>query len=172
MNRFTAKVSFVLLTTVILTSCIYEREEIYSYNMYYSQYEPVILERNALNSTIKFTDVQEMRNAGKIYVKDDYIFIVDTNKGIHIYDNQQPQSPSTYAFIEMPGVTDLAIRDEYIYINQATDLVALTVDFNSKNIQVNKRISNTFPIKASPDGYTHQVSEDKVVVDWIKRNDL
>lgn len=163
---------FSLFSTLMLSSCVFERNEddVYVDNYYPSQYEPVILNRTALETSIKFKPVQPMVAAGKIYVKDHYIFIVDKNKGVHIYNNQNPQSPVEISFLEIPGVTDIAIRNNNFYVNQATDLVAMTIDVSSQNVNVTKRIKNTFPKKVSPDGYTQNVGDDQVVVDWIKRN--
>src|SRR5690606_3864778 len=112
---------------------------------------------------IRFTEIQPMRNAGKIYVEDQDGLIVDRNKGVHIYNNQNPSNPSEYTFLEIPGVTDLAIRNNYIFVNQSVDLVALNVNFNAKTVEVNKRIRQTFPVKVSPDGYTQYVNQHQVV---------
>ncbi|HUH25343.1 MAG TPA: hypothetical protein VLY87_01835 [Flavobacterium sp.] len=161
---------FTLISATTLVSCIFEREDIDTYNYYPSRYNPVIMSRDAFEKSIVFKDVQPMKNAGKIYVKDQYVFIVDKNKGVHVYNNQNPNNPTEYAYLEIPGVTDLAIRNNNIFVNQSVDLVALNVNFNAKTVEVTKRIRQTFPIKVSPDGYTQYVEEDKVVVDWIKRN--
>jgi len=161
---------FTVVSSATLVSCIFERDDDYTYDYYPSQYEPVIMSRESFENSIRFTEIQPMRNAGKIYVKDQYVFIVDRNKGVHIYNNQNPSNPSEYTFLEIPGVTDLAIRNNYIFVNQSVDLVALNVNFNAKTVEVTKRIRQTFPVKVSPDGYTQYVNEDQVVVDWLKRN--
>lgn len=161
---------FSLITATTFVSCIFEREDRYDVNYYPSRYEPVIMNRDAFEKSISFKEVQPMKNAGKIYVKDQYVFIVDKNKGVHIYNNQNPNNPTEYSYLEIPGVTDLAIRNNYIYVNQSVDLISLNINFTSKTVDVTKRIRNTFPTKVSPDGYTQYVDEGKVVVDWIKRN--
>jgi hypothetical protein len=35
-----------------------------------------------------------IKQAGKIYFKDSYIFVNEVNKGIHVIDNSIPASPS------------------------------------------------------------------------------
>ncbi|WGU68891.1 hypothetical protein QIU19_02915 [Capnocytophaga canimorsus] len=53
-------------------------------------------------------------------------------------------------FLSIPGATDLAIRDEVMYVNQATDLVAFSYDVNSGTITLHKRIKKGFSSDALP----------------------
>jgi len=131
-----------------------------------STYKPIYMSREELESSIKLSEVKTMIAAGKIYVKDNFIFITDENRGFHIYDNSQPSTPKLIGFLEAPGVTDMAIKNNTIYINQATDLVALSV--NQKNVVIHKRIPNTFPQKLSPDGINPQKNDDNIIVNWEK----
>lgn len=131
---------------------------------HYSQYEPIIMSREQLENSIKMTTPKNMVKAGKIYVKDSYIFITDENKGFHIYDNSNPNAPKLTGFLEVPGATDMAIKNNTIYINQAVDLVAVTINNNA--VTIHKRIKNTFPQKNSPDGWQHYAGENEIIVDW------
>ena len=156
-----------LTLTLMLQSCFYNYHDDDDYvSPYYSQYEPVILSREQLQNSIKMTTPKSMTKAGKIYVKDNYIFITDENKGFHIYDNSNPNAPQLTGFLEVPGATDMAIKNNTIYINQAVDLVAITV--NNNTVNVNKRIPNTFPQKLSPDGWGYNYGENEIIVDWKK----
>lgn len=153
--------SITLVTTMSLQSCFYTVDDEPSR---YSPYEPVYMNRQQLESSIKMSAPRTMVKAGKIYVKDQYIFITDENKGFHIYDNSNPNAPKLVNFLEVPGATDMAIKNSTIYINQAIDLVAVTISTNS--VTVHKRIPNTFPQKVSPDGWGHPSSENEIIVDW------
>lgn len=149
--------------TVMLQSCFYHVDDS---PQRYSGYEPVYLSRQQLESSIKMSGVRSMTKAGKIYVKDSYIFITDENKGFHIYDNSNPSAPKLTGFLEVPGATDMAIKNNTIYINQAVDLVAVSINNNSVTVQ--KRIPNTFPQKISPEGWSYGNSDNQIIVDWIK----
>lgn len=162
------KVYFLfVLTSFALLSCPHNREYIY-----YSDYEPETMERSAFENSIALEKVSgnpNVKKAGKIYLKDHYMFIGDTNKGFYVYDNTSPEKPVLVAFLKIPGATDLAIRGDIMYVNQAVDLVAFGFDFSQNKITIHDRIRNTFPVLRSPDGYYPIASENKVVVDWHKR---
>lgn len=130
----------------------------------YSQYQAVTMSREQLQNSVKISAPRSMIKAGKIYVKDNFIFITDENKGFHIYDNTNPNAPTLVNFLEVPGATDMAIKNNTIYINQAVDLIAITINNGTVNVQ--KRIANTFPQKISPDGWSHNVGNDEIIVDW------
>ena len=155
-----------LAGTLSLQSCFYNYhdDDDFPSTPQYSQYTPVIMSREQMVNSIKMSEPKSMKKAGKIYVKDSYIFITDENKGFHIYDNSNPNAPQLTGFLEVPGATDMAIKNNTIYINQAVDLVA--VSLNNNQVKVQKRIVNTFPQKISPDGFNHYAGENEIIVDW------
>ncbi len=135
-----------------------------------SQYEPVFMERPAFESTVVLAPAKPVINAGKIYVIDTFLFINEKNEGFHVFNNENPSSPSPIYFIESPGATDLAIRENIFYINQATDLIAVQVDLITGGLNVSKRIRDTFPEMLSPDGfYPIDIPQNSVVVNWIPK---
>jgi len=136
-----------------------------------SAYEPVIISRAELQNSIAMTDAIAIGTSGKIYVRDNFLIVNELRKGFHIYDNSDPNDPKPLKFLKVPGATDLAIRENMFYINQATDLVAVQIDVAAATVAVTKRIPNTFPKLLSPD-FFHEGSftEDQVVVDWILKN--
>lgn len=164
------KINFLLIFVVFaclntLQSCFYHVHDDHVTEPYY-QYEPIYMTRTQLEGSIKISEPRSMIKAGKIYVFQDYIFITDENKGFHIYNNGNPTAPVLVAFLEVPGATDMAIKDNIIYINQAVDLVAVSIE--SIQVTVHKRIPNTFPSKISPDGYMHHAGENEIIIDWKK----
>ena len=54
-------------------------------------------------TAVKTEQNVDLENPGKIYYKDNYIFIVEELKGIHVYDNTDPSSPVKKAFVNLPG---------------------------------------------------------------------
>ena len=78
-------------------SCKDKIEEVYTVN------EPVYLTYNELRGPLKVADGQEIIHPGKIYFKDNYIFVNEYQKGIHVIDNSNPASPVIIKFIEIPG---------------------------------------------------------------------
>lgn len=154
-----------ILSCLFFQSCFVETERVVE-NYYSSLYEPVVMDRENFEQSLAFKEPQPMQHAGKIYVKDSYVFIVDKNKGIHIYKNMENYQLNEISYFEVPGATDIAIRNQIFYINQATDLIAVKMNVAQQTFEVTKRVKNIFPAKISPDGYVFDVSENKVVVDW------
>ncbi|SHG03275.1 hypothetical protein SAMN05444372_1021 [Flavobacterium micromati] len=94
------------------------------------------------------------------------MFVNDVNKGFHVYDYSNPKSPVRTNFINVPGATDLAIRDNTIYINQAVDLVTATYNITTKKFTVTNRNKNVFPQKQAPNGQSEYTKDNQVIIDW------
>lgn len=136
-----------------------------------SRYEPVFMERSEFDTSVALQNSLSIGRSGKIYVKDNLLFINEVNKGFHIYDNSDPASPKAIHFLAAPGSTDLAIRNDMVYINQARDLIAVEYDAVEDAIALTKRIPDTFPEMLSPDGfYAFDTPPNSVIVNWIPKN--
>jgi len=138
----------------------------------YKGYSPVYLSYKDLRSTITEVQNVDLKNPGKIYFKDNYIFIVEELEGIHVYDNTVPSSPVKKGFVKLPGVVDISISGNSLYADSYVDLVVLDVqDFG--NIHEVGRITDILPylVPASKTDFpTTYVDKDKgVVVDWELR---
>lgn len=163
----------IFFASVIFQSCCYECfDEDDIINEYeYSAYEPVYWSRANLDSSIQLKPAQDIFNSGKIYVIGDLLFVGEKRQGFHVFDNSDVQNPMKIKFIQVYGSTDIAVRNNILYVNQATDLITLQYDFVEENLQLVKRIENTFPELRSPDGYIeYDVHEDSVVIDWKLKN--
>ena len=133
----------------------------------FSQYEPVYLDRGILEQSVRLMEPIPILNSGKIYIKDNLLFVGEARKGFHVFDNTNPENPVKIKFIEVPGSTDLAIRNNVLYVNQATDLIAARFNVASNELSVTKRVENMFPELLSPDGYyANDLPDNSVVVDW------
>lgn len=160
----------LFLSVFTLQSCCYNCSDDINAK-YISSYEPVIFTRGELEASLQIRIPQPIAEAGKIYVFDDYLFVNEKRKGYHVFDNADPAAPRKMAFINLPGSTDLSIRDGVLYANQARDLIAFKINFATLGVEVTKRIPNTFPILYAPDGYYPNVNEDEIVVDYELKND-
>jgi hypothetical protein len=138
----------------------------------YREYEgnaPVYMTFDNLRSAVKAQQNVELKDPGKIYYKDNYIFIVEELKGIHVYDNTDPASPVKKVFINLPGVIDISISGYILYADSFVDLVILDVQ-NIDNIHEMARIKDILPYTVPPTDNDYPmayVDEDKgVVIDW------
>lgn len=86
---------------------------------------------------------QELSNLGKIYVKDNYIFINELKKGLHIIDNSNPQKPLNVAFLKIPGVIDMAVKGNTLYTDSYMDMVTFDIT-DIRNIKETGRVKDVF----------------------------
>ena len=106
--------------------------------------EPVYLSYEDLRSAVKMTTAREMNNPGKIYFKDQYIFINEKMKGVHVYDVSDPANPQNKGFIEIPGNVDIAIKDNILYADSYIDIVSIDVS-SFASIKETGRVKKIFP---------------------------
>ena len=87
--------------------------------------EPITLTWEDLRADIQpsYGNTVTLTSAGKIHVKDDYLFVIDNYRGVHIFDQTDNQNPIRLAFIPMQGALDISTQGEFIYVNSFTDLV-------------------------------------------------
>ena len=125
------------------------------------------MNRATFEASIKILPGKKIVKSGKIYIKDDILLVNDVNKGFHIYNYSDATNPVKIAFLEIPGATDVAIRNATIYINQAVDLVTLKYDLTTNKVTILYRNRNIFPQKNSPQGFGAYVKENEIIVAWI-----
>jgi hypothetical protein len=151
------------LAAILFTSCEDSTFREYEGNA------PVYMTFDNLRSAVKAQQNVELKNPGKIYYKDNYIFIVEELKGIHVYDNTDPASPVKKVFVNLPGVVDISISGYILYADSFVDLVILDVQ-NIDNIHEVARIKDILPYTVPPTDNDYPmayVDEDKgVVIDW------
>jgi hypothetical protein len=136
----------------------------------YKGYAPVYMTYSDLRAAVEIQQNVDLKNPGKIYYKDNYIFIVEELKGIHVYDNTNPASPVKKAFLNLPGVVDISISGYILYADSFVDLVMIDVQ-NVDNIHEVARIKDILPytvVSPENDDYPMaSVDEEKgVVIDW------
>jgi hypothetical protein len=117
-------------------------------------------------STARLTE-----QSGKIYAFGNYIFQNDVNKGIHIIDNTDPLHPQKIAFLNIPYNTEFAVKGNYIYANNGSDLVVVDVRDVMKPAVV-KRLPDAFPyisqqFPPQPGNFVCPDPGKGIVVDWV-----
>ena len=95
--------------------------------------EPVFMSEKAFREsvTVKPTP-QPICNYGKMCFYEGYIYISESEKGIHIVNNTNPSHPQNVGFIELLGNADLAIRNGKLYADAFIDLVWFDISNPSK----------------------------------------
>ncbi len=161
----------ILLACFSLQSCLRFDSPDRDWEPIKSAFEPIHLSRAELNNSIQLKPAKSILNSGKIYIVKNLLFVNEKLEGFHIFDNSNPENPKKIKFLEVPGASDLAIRDSILYINQATDLITLQFDLTTQTVQLTKRIKNTFPKLLSPDNFfANNIPEDNIVINWTPIN--
>ncbi|HEX3025116.1 MAG TPA: hypothetical protein VHP12_07885 [Chitinophagaceae bacterium] len=135
----------------------------------YSFYTPVLHTTAEVRASVKSDVAQPIVNAGKIYVKGNFIFMIEKEKGIHIIDNSNPSSPINKAFITIPGNEDLAVNGNILYADCYTDLFAIDIS-NINNVTLKSYAANLYPERRYASGY--YIDSNKIITDWIKHDTI
>lgn len=134
----------------------------------YGIYKFVYKTTAEVRSQIKSMLPTPIGTVGKIYVKDDYLFVNEPNKGIHIFDNSNPVNPVNKAFINIPGCEDMAVFGNSLYADCYTDLFTIDIS-NPIQISLTNHQENMFPDRKNVNGIS--IDSGLVVSDWIKIKD-
>ncbi len=149
MKRFLFALTFLGL---ILSSCEDKRLQTYLANV------PVYLSYEDLRSSFNVSGEQALEQPGKIYFKDDYMYINEYRKGIHVVDLSDPANPEKKAFIEIPGNVDMSIRNDVLYAESYVDLVLIDVSDPSDPTFI-RRIEDLFEYVIPPYDYDYPLDE-------------
>lgn len=69
----------------------------------------------------------EFNRTGKIYSYKDYLFIMELQKGIHIYNNANPNKPVAIGLLPVLGNMDIAVKDDVLYADSYFDLLSFDI---------------------------------------------
>ncbi|MEJ5265950.1 MAG: hypothetical protein WHT29_11600 [Bacteroidales bacterium] len=107
---------------------------------------PVYMSYTELRSSVKSIPITEttISKPGKIYYWNNYLFVNEYNKGIHVIDNTNPANPVFKTFINIPGNVDMSIKDGILYADSYIDLVVLDIS-DIQNIREVNRVDSIFP---------------------------
>jgi hypothetical protein len=109
----------------------------------YTVMSPVYTPISTILAGINGNPSQSLSAVGKVYTKDQYIYVNDPAKGVHIIDNTDPTHPAQIAFLNIPGNWDMAIKGNTLYADLSSELLAIDIS-NPRQAQVTGRIHNLF----------------------------
>ncbi|MEJ7683183.1 MAG: hypothetical protein WKG06_36070 [Segetibacter sp.] len=109
----------------LATICGCEPESITKVPKEAEGYKPVYADPATIKE-VKYEPAKPVANAGKIYYKGGYIFQVDEGTGIHIVNAANPSQAGRVGFISIKGCHEIAIKGNYLFTNNLSDLI--TVD--------------------------------------------
>ncbi|MDH5608697.1 MAG: hypothetical protein OEY56_04400 [Cyclobacteriaceae bacterium] len=155
-----------------LFSCLQAGENVASVPENGEVYAPVYASRESA-LTLTVSPAKPISKPANIFTYQQYLMVNIPNEGFHVIDNTNPAQPHQLYFVNIPGNTNLAIKDGYLYVDNYADVVAFTLN-DQKELQILGRLSNIMDNQLYPpyrDVYFECVDTTKgVVVDWVKSN--
>ncbi|WP_336517417.1 hypothetical protein [Pollutibacter soli] len=133
----------------------------------YSFYTPEYRTADEVRANIKSNDPVPVTKAGKLYLRGNYIFLNEPDRGIHVFDNSNPYSPKNVAFIDIPGNIDLAVKGNYLYADAYTDLVVIDIT-NPLDVKLKNVKEGVFPQRFYSTFFAQDSS--RVIVNWKRRD--
>lgn len=168
MRKYSAIRIMVILLIVLpflFSACI--KDECKQVHTYF-WFEPVYKSKAEVRANIKSNAPKAVSNPGKLFIRGNYIFLNEVNKGIHIIDNSNPSHPRNVAFIDIPGNLDMAVKGNTLYADMFTDMLTLDIS-DPLHIQIKKITDGIFPYRSYGWGFI-PAGGDNVLVDWIKKD--
>ncbi len=127
----------LLLLGITMVSCTDECETTETYIYMEPVYTPASVVRNSYESQ----EPRALEFPGKIYRKDQFLFINEFGKGVHIFNNNDRSNPQPIAFLNIPGNFDMAAMGQYLYVDSFVDLLVLDIS-DPTQVSLIRRIEN------------------------------
>jgi hypothetical protein len=138
LRRFAPAV--VLGSTLLLGACRDRCQE----SRTFRQLNPFTVSLAELRQTgVDLQAARALENPGKIYIKDQYLFINEVKRGVHIIDNSNPAAPKPLAFLAIQGNADVAVKGQYLYADSYTDFLVFDLSTPASPRPV-RRVENVF----------------------------
>lgn len=135
----------------------------------YTANVPIYMSWSDLRKTNASLAPKAIVEQGKIYIKDNFLFVNEKYKGIHVFDNSNPTDPLDRGFINVPGNVGMAVKGNFLYADSYVDLVVFDISHIGNPKEVS-RLKGIFPytIPETTEPYPiSQVDTTKgVIVGW------
>ncbi len=158
------------ISLLTLTGC----NDVVTEMVTYKINKPVFMSAESFRNSVKVSNTPHaIGGIGKMCFYNNYLYISEPQKGIHIINNTDPANPQSVGFIEILGNADLAIRNGLLYADSYIDLVWFDVS-DPSNPQLKGRLDSIFttalPTITNQYGidYTSTYSKENkgIVVGW------
>lgn len=165
------------LLFLIVFACSSDNEGEYEV---YELFTPIIMSMEDVRTSVAVETPQQIQTTGKIYVKDDLLLVGDEKRGIHIFDNSEPETPTKLAFLAIPGNHDMEMRGDYLFADSYKDLLVFDLS-DLTNITINSRQEEVFPYQTEypdPGDLPQEIQWDSIddskniVVGWERSKEL
>jgi hypothetical protein len=133
----------------------------------YTIVRPIYETKEVVKANIKSNPAKTIGTPGKIYLYDNYVFLNELDKGVHVIDNSNPTHPVMKAFIDIPGNQDIAVKGNTLYADMYGSLVTIDIS-DPLNARLLKELPNVFPERNYFGGMT--TTSNMVIVGWERKD--
>jgi hypothetical protein len=109
---------FLCLAFIFFTSC--KKDKIVT------GWKPVYMSKDSLH-TIRNLAPQPIINSGSIYSWNNYLFVNEQYKGIHVIDQTNPANAINISFIQIWGNKNFTVYDNVLYADNGSDLITIDI---------------------------------------------
>ncbi len=151
---------YISILVLAITSCADRRFQTFTANV------PIYMSYDELRTSFEVTTDEELIKPGKFYFKDQYMYINEYQKGIHVVDLSDPANPDLKTFIHIPGNVDMAIKDNVLYADSYVDLVLIDISDPLQPTEIN-RVEDLFEYVIPAYDYDYpldEIDEEKGVI--------
>jgi hypothetical protein len=133
----------------------------------YTIVRPIYETKEVVKANIKSNPAKTIGTPGKIYLYDNYVFLNELDKGVHVIDNSNPAHPVMKAFIDIPGNQDIAVKGNTLYADMYGSLVTIDIS-DPLNARLLKELPNVFPERNYFGGMV--ATSNMVIVGWERKD--
>jgi hypothetical protein len=133
----------------------------------YTILRPIYETKEVVKANIKSNPSKTIGTPGKIYLYDNYVFLNEPDKGVHVIDNSNPANPVMKAFIDIPGNQDIAVKGNTLYADMYGSLVSIDIT-DPLNAILLKEIPGVFPERNYMGGFVGNNS--MIIVGWERKD--
>ena len=151
-----------LLVITLMAGCIKNKT-----TRTFSITRPVYKLKQEVYDDIKTQPAVAIKSAGKLFIKGNYIFLSEKNKGIHIINNSNPLSPVNESFIPLPGTEDVVVKGNILMADCFIDLLSIDIS-NPLDVKVVNTAMNVFPERRYVNGF--ELDSNMVITQWITKD--
>ena len=127
---------------ILMTSCMKDQ---CTREITYTQFTPVYMTAAEMRQDAAMQSSRTLDEPGKIYFYNNYIFINELRKGIHIIDNSDSTNPQNVGFLDIKGNVDIAVKNNILYADNFMDLLAIDITNPLSPVQLSRQ-QDVFPI--------------------------
>lgn len=121
---------------------------------------------------IEVSQPRTMESTGRVFVRNEYLFVNEKGAGIHVVNISNPSNPVREAFLTIPGNMNMVTYGDYLYCDNFVDLAVFDIS-NIAAIRYLGPEKNVFPTNVSVNENTGfwegQVDTSQgVAIDWTE----